>query len=87
MQRLRSALNKMKKENDSGVQQIPAELIANAIIEIQKSMNEINKTRLSRKAIVTLIHAHSSVPKKQIELVLNNLDSLAHIWLKPSAAR
>ena len=76
----------MKKENkQEEVQQIPAELIANAIIEIQKAMEQINKTRLSRSAIVTLIHAHSGVTKKNINIVLNNLESLGQIWLKPAA--
>jgi len=30
-----------------------------------------------------LIHANSKVPKRDIELVLNNLDDLEQTWLKP----
>lgn len=60
----------------------PAEIIAGAIVEVARGMAAINKTRLTRKTIVTLIHANSNVNKKEIELVLKNLEELEHNWLK-----
>ncbi len=63
---------------------IPAEIIAGSIIKISKSMKELSETRLARNTIVTLIHANSKVSKKHIELVLNNLEAMEVIWLKPS---
>lgn len=62
---------------------IGAEIIATAIQQIADGMTQINKTRLTRKALVVLIHSHSNVPKKTIDIVLNNLDGLSSIWLNP----
>lgn len=64
--------------------EIPAEIIANSIVEIAKGMRVLNKTRLTRRAIVALIHEHSKVPRTTIELVINNIESLEEIWLKKS---
>ena len=72
-----------KPQPVSAVDTIAPEVLANAIIEINAAMVVINRSRLSRKALVVLIHDHSKVPKKTIELVLNNLAALSAIWLKP----
>lgn len=61
---------------------IPAKVIADSIVEIGKGMKTLNSTRLTRRAIVTLIHENSKVPRGTIDLVLNNLDSLEDVWLK-----
>lgn len=63
-------------------EQVPVEIIATSIQKIADAMAEINKTRLTRKALVALIHDYSKVSKRTIELVLNNMDQLAKIWLK-----
>lgn len=63
---------------------IAPEIIAGAIIDIAKGMNAVNATRLTRRAIVALIHAESKIPKGHIEIVLNNLDRLELLWLKPA---
>lgn len=65
--------------------EVPAEIIATSISQIAKSMAALESTRLSRNAIVTLIRAHSGVPKKTIELVMDNLAGLEKLWLKPVA--
>jgi len=62
----------------------PQEIIAESIIEISAAMKKINASRLKRRVIVTLIQAESGLGKGAIELVLNNLDSLESIWLKPA---
>lgn len=61
---------------------VAPKVIAEAIVEIAKAMRTINATRLTRRAIVTLIHEHSKVARSTIELVLNNLDALETTWLK-----
>lgn len=61
---------------------IPAEVIATAIEEIAKGMQKLNSTRLTRRAIVALIHEQSGVARKTIEIVLNNLEALEETWLK-----
>lgn len=63
--------------------EVPAEVMAEAIVKISKAMEAISKTRLTRRAIVTLIHENSKISRCQIEIVLNNLDQLEKTWLKP----
>ncbi len=56
-------------------------VMASAIEQISKSMKELSESRVSRNMIVTLIHANSRIGKKDIEIVLNNLESLEETWL------
>lgn len=70
---------------DPAKPEVPAEIIAQSIEQIAKSMRELNSTRLTRKAIVTLIHAQGGVGKREIENVLGCLDHLEHEWLKSKA--
>ena len=63
--------------------EIPTADIVAAIQEIAEAMNVINNTRLTRKAIVALIHDQSKVSKSTINIVLNNLTDLERDWLKP----
>lgn len=60
----------------------PVEVIAASVLAIADGMKKVNATRLTREALVTLIHDHSKVSKGTIRIVLNNLDSLARTWLK-----
>lgn len=62
--------------------EIPAEVIASAIVDIAAGMKKLNTTRLSRRAIVTLIHEESRIARRDIEIVLNNLETLEETWLK-----
>lgn len=68
----------LNDEPDGGPQRI-----IDALLVVAEGMKSLSKTRLSRRAIVTLIQAESKVSKSDIELVLNNLESLEEIWLKP----
>lgn len=61
---------------------IAAEVIAESILEISNGVKKMNLTRLTRRAIVALIHENSKVARSTIEVVLNNLDSLEITWLK-----
>jgi len=61
---------------------VAVEVIEQAIVDIAEGMRRINNTRLTRRALVYLIHMHSKVGIGTIELVLNNLDSLEQNFLK-----
>lgn len=63
------------------------ELIEKSIIEIAAGMRKLNSTRLKRDVIVTLLHANSGVGKREITLVLNNLEALESNCLKPAKGR
>lgn len=62
--------------------EIPVEVIAKSIVEIAAGMKRINESRLTRDAIVTLIHEKSKVARSTVHIVLNNLDRLEETWLK-----
>lgn len=71
------------KQPPPPAKEVPAEVIATDISRIAEAMKVMNSTRLTRRAIIALIHDNSKLPKKTIEIVLNNLDSLEATWLKP----
>jgi len=60
----------------------PIEIIAKSILDIAEGMKKLNSTRLNREALVTLIWDNSHVPKKEIRIVLNNLEVLESLFLK-----
>ena len=60
--------------------EVPAEIIAKAIIEIDTAMRRLSRSGLKRKAVVALIHDMSGIRKTDIEIVLNNLESLRSTW-------
>ena len=61
---------------------VEAEVIAQAILDIDTAMKRLSNSALKRKAIVALIHDHSGLRKTDIEIVLNNLESLRATWLR-----
>lgn len=63
--------------------EVPAEVIATAITKIANAMKDLSSTRLSRNAIVTLVHAACKVPKRDIVVVMDSIESLERDWLKP----
>jgi hypothetical protein len=60
----------------------PVGIIERSIVEISKAMQAINKTRLTRKALIVLIHDHSKIARRDIEIVLNCLEHLEEVYLK-----
>jgi hypothetical protein len=62
---------------------VPAEVMAQAIVDISESMKKIASTRLTRKAIVALIHDRSGIAKRTIDIVLDNMEDLEKVWLNP----
>lgn len=67
-------------------EQIPAEVLADAIVKIADGMRALNESRLKRDAVVTLIARTSKISRSNIEIVLNNLEELERTWLKPKPA-
>lgn len=63
-------------------EEVPVEILATAILEIAKGMERINRSRLTREALVTLIADKSKVAKGTVHVVLNNLDALERNFLK-----
>lgn len=61
---------------------VTVEIIAQSIAKIAAAFRALEQTRLSRRALVLLLHDHSKVPRRDIELVLNNLEALDEIYLK-----
>lgn len=59
---------------------IAAEVIAKAIIEIADATKAMLSAGLKYETVVTLIHAHSGVAKKDIRVVLNNLVCFKETW-------
>ncbi len=64
-----------------------ADALAASIAKISEAMLILGKTRLARHTIVALIHDSTKVPKKVIHTVLNDLESLEKLWLKPKAKK
>lgn len=65
----------------------PIEEVATAITQMSAAMRKLNSSRLRRDAIVTLIAHGSKLPRKTIEIVLNNLEFMDKDYLKPPATK
>lgn len=59
---------------------IAAEVMAKAIIDISRATQAILSAGLKYETIVTLVHANSGVPKRDVRLVINNLSEMQAIW-------
>jgi hypothetical protein len=59
---------------------VAGEIIATAIIEISDAMRKLSTSGLKRKTIVALVHDTSGIGKRDIEIVLNNLETLRETW-------
>ncbi len=61
--------------------------LADSIKAIAVAMRAVLSSRLSKRAIVTLIAHNSKVAQSKVEIVLNNLERFDETWLKQKAAR
>lgn len=61
---------------------VSAEDLADSIQAIATTMRSLFQSRLSKKAIVALLHAQSKISKTDIEIILGNLENFDSIWLK-----
>ncbi len=63
----------------------PVELIASSIIGVAEAFEKINNSRLSRRAVILLLHdliGPTKINKKQIELILDNAPLLKKYYIK-----
>ncbi len=76
----------MKKVNvkQDEENQIPVDIMAQAIVDIGAAMKKISASKLSRKAIVVLIQHDVKLGIGTIEAVLDSLDALSRTYLKPA---
>lgn len=64
----------------------PVEIIEQAIMDLAAGMKRLNASRLRREAIVLLLHDASKVGKPDIRAILDSMDRLEDIFLKPRKA-
>ena len=62
----------------------PVEVMEKAITELASGMKRLNASRLKREAIILLLHDASKVGKPDIRKVLDSLDQLEPMYLKPA---
>lgn len=63
----------------------PVEEVAQAIVDIAAAVKKMNSSRLKREAVVILIQAQcgAHATRVQIRTVLDALDKMDKVWLKP----
>lgn len=72
------------KDTQSTVEIEPADAkrLAESIKRIDKAMKELAESGLSRKALVTLLADSTGVAKRDINAVLNGLETLGNDYLE-----
>lgn len=70
------ATKQLKVVQQEGEEPIAAEILAQAIVSIDKGIKAINRSGLKRKAIVLLISRSASVTQRDTENVLDAMDGL-----------
>ncbi len=62
--------------------EVDINVLAESLESIANSFKAVRASKLNRNAIVALIHDKSKISKKDIEIILNNLEQMDEIWLK-----
>lgn len=57
--------------------------IADSIVHVSECMKELKNTRLKEETIITLISDGSGIGKKTVKKVLDSMNELERIYLKP----
>lgn len=60
----------------------PVEIIAQAIIDIDAAFKKVRESRLTRRALVVLIHDRCRLPQKDINAVLDSVEFLKSAYTK-----
>lgn len=76
-------MNNCKIAQAPGHEEVPTEIIAQSIKDISDAMKKINSGRLKQDAIVVLLQDVTRLPKKHIKMVLDAMECLQSIFLKP----
>lgn len=62
--------------------EIPAEIMAEAIVEIAEAVKRLRSSRLNDKAILILLSKSSNQPQHVVKSVLDAAESMAKTYLK-----
>ena len=54
--------------------------LADAVVAISKAMKRLTKSGLNRKAVVVLIADDTKLPRRDINAVLDSIDTLAEVY-------
>jgi len=64
-------------------EEVPAQVLASAILEVSEGFKKMKRAGLTERAIVLLLHDASGVGKPMVRAVLDGLDSLERLYLMP----
>jgi hypothetical protein len=67
--------------------EVPFEVMQQAIVDIAESMRRLSETRVSRRLILALVKDNTGISKEVIGTVLDSLEHLERVYLKPRGAR
>jgi len=65
--------------------EVPAEIMAKAIVDIGGAITRLRRSGLSDRAIVLLIHDASGVGKPTVRAVLDGMAALERLYLVPKS--
>ena len=68
---------------EDGAEPVGVELLESSIVEIAEGMKRVIGTRVRLDTIITLIHNQTGVSRRQIRSVIDTLEQLEQIFLKP----
>lgn len=63
--------------------EVPVEILAQSIADIGTAMKRLSGSRLKKEALVVLVSDATGISKRQVTFVLNALDDLENLYLKP----
>lgn len=75
-------ISKIVVKQEEGLE-VPAEILAKAIVKISDSVESWRGAGMRRHALVTLLVASTRVCKRDVELVLNGIDELKTMYCLP----
>ncbi|MES2355583.1 MAG: hypothetical protein V4568_14535 [Pseudomonadota bacterium] len=84
--RVNTANKKVEKETiivKQAEEPIAVEILAQSIADIGAAMKKLGASRLKRYALVVLLSDSTRLSKSRVEAVLNAMDRLEDMYLKP----
>lgn len=57
-------------------------ILAQAIVDLSKAAQRLAQSGLNKKSVAVLIHYHSKVPLRDVEIVMSNIE-----WLERNCCR
>jgi hypothetical protein len=76
------AKTKVRTVVKEGEEPQPIEVLESSIVEIAKAMKKLGSSRLKQETLVTLLHDHTKVSKREVRDILNSLEALEVLFLK-----